>query len=650
VGHQSLSRYRFGHVLFQQYLYNGLSLGERRLLHGEIAALLEELYTGCTDEIAVQLARHYVEAGEGERAVDYLLQAGDQARDLYAHQEAIDHYQRALKILKERKEHERAARTLMKLGLTYHTAFDFRRARQAYEEGFTLWQQVGEAVPAVSPPPAPHALRMNVLEPITLDPILADDTRSENVIGQLFSGLVELTPDMNVVPGVARSWEVSDGGRRYLFHLRDDVRWSDGTPVTAGDFEYAWKRVLDPSTGSLNASLLYDVKRARPFHRGEAAREEVGVRALDKVTLMVELEGPTGYFLHLLASYPVPRLVVEAQGQAWTEVGNIVTNGPFRLEAWRRGESISLARNPKYHGRFGGNIERVELFFRRGGTSADLEMLEMYKADNLDVLDLQHLPLPGRDHARQQHARDYVTAPHLATYYVGFNVSRSPFDDHRVRRAFGFATDRETLADVVLRGYVAPGTGGFIPPGMPGHSARIGLSYDPEGARKLLAEAGYPKGRGFPLVDWLLARGSEPVAEYLQAQWRENLRVEIRRETLEYAALLNELDRDPPPMFHTGWIADYPDPDNFLRASLVRLQTRWRNEAYDRLVEEARQVMEQEERMKLYRQADRILVEEAAIMPLNYGRLHLLVKPWLTNFLMSAKPTQFWKDVIIEPH
>jgi ABC-type oligopeptide transport system substrate-binding subunit len=235
---------------------------------------------------------------------------------------------------------------------------------------------------------------------------------------------------------------------------------------------------------------LYDVKRARPFHRGEAGWEEVGVRALDKVTLMVELEGPTGYFLHLLASYPVPRLVVEAQGQAWTEVGSIVTNGPFRLEAWRRGESISLARNPRYHGRFGGNIERVELLFRRGGT-------EMYKSDNLDVLDLQHLPLPARDHARQQHARDYFTAPHLATYYVGFNVSRSPFDDRRVRRAFALATDRETLADVALRGYVAPGTGGFIPPGMPGHSAGIGLSYDPEGARKLLAEAGLPEGPWF---------------------------------------------------------------------------------------------------------------------------------------------------------
>jgi oligopeptide transport system substrate-binding protein len=151
-------------------------------------------------------------------------------------------------------------------------------------------------------------------------------------------------------------------------------------------------------------------------------------------------------------------------------------------------------------------------------------------------------------------------------------------------------------------------------------------------------------------VDWLLARGYEPVAEYLGAQWRENLRVEIRWETLEYAALLNRLDRDPPPMFYTGWIADYPDPDNFLRASFVRLQTRWRNEAYDRLVEEARRVMDQAERVKLYRQADRILVEDSAIMPLTYNRQHILVKPWVSNLSIAMLGMPRWRHVTIEPH
>jgi oligopeptide transport system substrate-binding protein len=168
-------------------------------------------------------------------------------------------------------------------------------------------------------------------------------------MSQLFSGLVESGPALEVVPDLAKNWEVLDGGRKYVFHLRDDARWSDGTPVTADDFEYAWRRALDPVTESPHASLLYDVAGARAFHQGEARWEDVGVQAVDEATLVVELEGPTGYFLQLLAdqaTYALPRHVVEAQGESWTEVGNIVTNGPFRLEAWQPGQSMVLVRNP----------------------------------------------------------------------------------------------------------------------------------------------------------------------------------------------------------------------------------------------------------------------------------------------------------------
>jgi ABC-type oligopeptide transport system substrate-binding subunit/DNA-binding SARP family transcriptional activator len=652
VGHRRLSRYRFSHVLFQQYLYNGLSPGERRLLHGRIAALLEELYAGRTDPMAAQLAWHYTQAGEGEKAVDYLLQAGDQARGLYAHQEAINHYQQALALLKEQGKHERAARTQMKLGLTYHTAFQFRQARRAYEEGFALWQRAGERRKGLPPPPAPHALRMRVDEPRTLDPALSYST-SGIVIRQLFSGLVELSPELDIVPDVARSWEVLEGGRRYLFHLRDDVRWSDGRRVAAEDFEYAWKRVLDPATGSAYASILHDVKGARAFHQGQAGREDVRVQALDELTLAVELEGPTGYFLHLLthdSTFPVPRHVVEAQGETWTEMGNIVTNGPFRLEAWRPGESMVLARNQEYRGRFRGNMQRVELSFLDDWSA----VLERYETDGLDILEPSDPRSAEIDRARQRHPGDYVTAPRLMTRYVGFNVSRPPFDDRRVRRALALATDRERLADVVLRGYHAPATGGFIPPGMPGHSPGIGLPYDPEGARGLLAEAGYPEGRGFPPVSWLLARRYEPTAECLQAEWQESLGIEIRWELVTWATYIDVLDKrrneEVPSLFVIGWVADYPDPDNFLRVWTGRRRTRWRNEAYDRLVERARRVVDHSERMKLYQQADRILVEEAVVVPLAYSRRHVLVKPWVSQYPMSAMRNDFWKDVIIEPH
>jgi oligopeptide transport system substrate-binding protein len=473
------------------------------------------------------------------------------------------------------------------------------------------------------------------------------------VIRQLFSGLVELSPELDIVPDVARSWEVSEGGRRYLFHLRDDVRWSDGRRVTAGDFEYAWKRVLDPTSGSRNAGQLYDVKGARAFHRGEAGRGQVGVRALDEATLAVDLEGPTGYFLHLLtahSTYPLPRHVVEAQGEAWTEVGKIVSNGPFRLEGWRRGKSLLLARNQKYHGRFRGNVQQVEV-----STQVDRSAtLESYEADGLDVLDLL---VPTMDRAPQRHPEEYVTAPRLFTSYVGFNVSRPPFDDRRVRRALALATDRERLADVVLPGHVSPATGGFIPPGMPGHSPGISLPYDPEAARHLLAEAGYPDGRGFPALDCLtrISPVYDLVCKYLEGQWLENLGIGIAWQQVEWGRFQDRMSHDRiteerPHMGMEGWEADYPDPDNFLRKSDMRHYIRQWNEAYDRLVEEAGRLTDQGKRMKLYGQADGILVEEAAVIPLGYIRWNFLVKPWVSKLPITATGVWLWKDVIIEPH
>jgi ABC-type oligopeptide transport system substrate-binding subunit len=467
--------------------------------------------------------------------------------------------------------------------------------------------------------------------------------------------LVERSPELDVVPDVARSWEMSEGGRRYVFHLRDDVRWSDKVPVTAGDFEVAWKRVLDPVAGWPYASVLYAVKGARAFHQGQGGSEHVGVRVPDEFTLAVELEEPTSYFLHLLAhpnTYPVPRHAIAAHGETWAEVGNIVTNGPFRLETWKRGESMRLAYNPSYHGQFSGNLGQVELSFPGDRATPGLEMLEKYEANELDVLglDLVHIPLAAKDRARLRNAAEYVAGPSLHTMYAGFNVSQPPFDDRRVRRAFALATDRETLANEVLRRYDSPATGGLIPPGMPGHSPGIGLPYEPEEARHLLVEAGYPVGHPFLTFELLTTPRFLPVCESLQTQWGETLGVDVRYQAMEQAAFRGRLEREPPHVYVADWMADYPDPDNFLRANPFRRSTRWRNEAYDGLVLEARRVMDQGERMKLYRQADRILVDEAPIVPLAYARFHLLVKPWVSRFLTSAMRVDFWKDVIIEPH
>jgi len=643
--------YIFKHALLRDVTYETVLLKLRRMYHRQVATWLETAAGDRLGEYLGLIAGHYELAGDQDKAVEYLLRAGNRAQLAYAHQEAIEAYQRALILLKEQGEHGNAARTLMKLGLVYHTAFDYQRSHQAYEQGFDLWQQAEEGRPSVPLSPAPHALRTIRGAPLSLDPTMTDHTDSSVLIIQLFSGLVEGNAAMEIMPDVARSWEIFEGGRRYLFHLRDDVHWSDGVPVTAGDFEYAWKRTLDPASKSPNAGLLYDIKGASTFHQSQASDpRSVGVQATDDFTLLVDLETQTGYFLSLLAcsaTYPVPRHALETYGEAWTQASNLVTNGAFRLENWKQGVSMSLVHNPEYHGRFRGNLQRVELSF---GTAEKSTVLEMYEVGNLDILSLENFPPSEWDRARRRHTGEYVSAPESVTNYVGFDISRPPFNDPRVCRAFALATDKTTLANEVLGGYLFPATGGFVPPGVPGHSAGISLPYDPEQAQQLLTEAGYPGGRGFPSVDACARERVRPQVEYLQAQWQAILGVEIPWKIMPWGQYLARLDRAPAHIIQFGWMADYPDPDSFLRTGNLQQRTHWRNKTYDELVEKARRVLEQEERLKLYTQADRILIEAAAVIPLTYSWSHTLVKPWVRNFPALAFNQWLWKDIVIDAH
>jgi oligopeptide transport system substrate-binding protein len=581
--------------------------------------------------------------------VDYLLQAGDRAREVYAYQEAIGFYERALAFLKEEGAQEQAARTLMKLGLTYHLDFDFPRARGAYQEGFTLWQRVG-AAPAAPIPPAPHPLRMLWVDPATLDPTRATDEPSGQLIEQLFSGLVRLNRELDVVPELAERWDIFEGGERWVFHLRDDAHWSDERRVTAEDFVYAWRRMLDPASGSALASYLFDVKGAQAYNQGELSDpDQLGVRVLDPATLLVELEGPTGYFPLLLTLpmlCPVPRHVVEAHGDAWTGLEHLVTNGPFRLERWEPGHSMLLTRNPDYPCEVTGNVEQVALTLN---VNSMAEQLALYEADELDLVMVWGTPEANR--ALQQHAGEYLSGPALYTQYIGFNVGQPPFDDPRVRRAMAMAIDKDRLANVTLGGQYFPATGGMVPPEMLGHSPGIGLPYDPGQARQLLAESGYPEGRGFPQVVGLVNQvNKKRGAEEVRNQWRQTLGIDVTWQGLEWADLLRRLERERPALLLMGWGADFPDPDNALRTSTHSQWVGWHNEAYVRLLEEAKHVADHEARMRLYQQADRILVKDAAIVPIVYSWDQFLLKPWVRKLSPSSMTWTLWKDVIIEPH
>ncbi len=624
----------------------------RRRLHHRAALALERAYADHLEDYAPRLGRHFSEAGDGEKASEYLLKAGDRAFALYAYQDATEHYQQALAVLKAQGAQERAVQVLMKLGVVYHMLYDFERSREAYKEAFEIRRRSGEPRTKTALPDAPHALRGHWNDPITLDPTLADDMGSIGILKQLFSGLLEISPEDEVVPEMAHSWDVLEGGRKYVFHMREDVIWSDGVPVSAGDFEYAWKRTLNPALASRAAEWLYDIRGAEAYNRGElTSADEVGIHAPDDHTLVVELEDPCGHFFHILAisaTYPVPRHVVEQYGAAWTEAANLVVNGPFQLEVWEPKKRLILVRNDLYRGQFSGNLRGVEFHLRLKWA----EILERYEADELDIIN--EMPTEGMDRARLKHTADYLTGDYPGTGYVCFDASRPPFDDLRVRRAFVQAVDRERLAGDVLRGYVYPAKGGFVPPGIPGHSADIGLPYDPERAQQQLAEAGFPQGQGFPPVQVLMSRGLEETSkagEFIIQEWRENLNVELNTEFLDYPEFRERLEADLPHVFLMGWNADYPDPDNMLNVALSSPRTRQVDETFLKLIQEARHTTEQAKRISLYQQADQRLMENATIMPTMYGRWHVFLKPWMSGLHISvAMKTLELKHMVIQPH
>lgn len=654
VGDQRLVHFRFVHTLVQQYLYHQLGAAERVTLHKEIAETLETLYKEDIASIAVPLARHFREAGVRKKAVGYLLQAGDQARGLYAHQAAVEHYQQALTYLKEIGTIEQVARTLMKLYLVYHSSFDFQHAQQILEEYNALWQRLAERNVEQILPPSQNPYRLSILKVPTLDPGLCETIFELELIKELFCGLVTLSKDQTVLPAAARHWDVLDGGYRYVFYLRKDLLWSDGEPVTAADFEFAWKRVLEPATRSPTANLLYDIRGAKNFHQGRiTGSDRVGVTSFDPYTLIVELEEPCGHFPYILGdpvSYAIPKHIVENEGNTWSEPGQIVTNGPFQLTSWDNPPEgdILFTRNPLYFGKAKGNIEHVTLAFYENE-------LEMYRSFAAGELDKAEFLLPQLQQERWKHFQK-VGQLHISALpfvdAIHFVTDHPPFDNPELRRAFAMATDREKLAREIES--KLPATGGYIPPSLPGHSPQIGIPYDPDEARRILAAAGYSQKRGFPTVRLLieivgLEKGDNLVFALLQKMWKENLGITIQKCRQDPAARQFEVSQEFH-FFFLGWFADYPDPASFLQTNYLIDQSHWQNPKFERLIEEGRRTLDQGQRVNLYRQADQILMKEAVVLPLFYGHIYELRQPWVFMPSGSSIYSPQWKDIVLMPH
>ncbi len=469
VRKQLLARFRFAHAIFQRYFYNDITQVERRLLHQEIAAILEDIYGDERDKIAVQLARHFVESGSDDKAIVYLLIAGDQARHIYANQEAIEHYRTALSLAEAISQHDLAARILMKIGLTYSLVFEFVRASETYREAFAAWQRASTVVESQQLPSSPEPLRIELPDPGDLDPRNATEI-DRAIVLQMFSGLVRITPEGDVLPDVAERWDVIDSGLTYVFHLRSNVFWSDGRPVSAYDFEYAWRRLLDPDFSGTAVEFFHDIRGARAFHSREISQwKDVGIRVEDEKTLVVELEAPVGTFLQLISDMsllPVPRHVVESQGDEWASSKDLVSNGPFLLESWERRKSMTLVRNPKYHGYVKGNVGRIVMpYIRNLKAQEDVEgLMALYESNQVDILGLTDISQGIAETIARRYAEDYVTAPSLTTGSLYLSPDKPPFDDIKVRRALAMAIDKEAFARHVVGSMHDVATGGFVPP------------------------------------------------------------------------------------------------------------------------------------------------------------------------------------------
>lgn len=484
--------------------------------------------------------------------------------------------------------------------------------------------------------PRDRTLRVAVPgQPANLDTNKAYDGIAGFMLMQMHEGLTFHDPNLAPQPGLAEDWTFSDDFTEITFTLRPDLKWSDGEPLVAGDFVYSWLRLLNPDTAAEYAYFLYDVAGAEAYNSGEATVDAVGLSAPDDRTVHVKLRRPAPYFPHIttfMVTYPVRRDLVEKFGEQWTEPGNVAVTGPFAPIRHQHEYRMTLAPNP--HWALGQQqVDQLELYMIAEKSTA----LNLFVTGHMDiVLDLLPLAIPA-----YRGDVDYYNGPKLEVRYVGLRLDQAPLDDLRVRKALAKSIKREEFP-LVLKGGELP-TKSWLPPGMFGHQPDIGHAYAPDEARALLAEAGYPDGAGFPGFVLLFRAGDDwsLLAENLQQQWRRELNINVEIQVREQKAFFGEIDGAKPPPAHLArWIADFPDPENFMslfRSNSGNNSLKFASDRYDTLVEDAVRTDDDDARLRMYSEAQRILVvDEAAMIPIYTAAQNVLRKKSLRGIKFTA--------------
>jgi len=536
----------------------------------------------------------------------------------------------------------------------------------------------------------PVTLRWNFgTEPPSLDPSLATDTTSVDVVYNLFMGLTRPDPVTGELsPGLATDWSVSDDGLVWTFNMRQDVPWVHYDPltgefavvtddegnermVTANDVVYGVKRTIDPATASDYAYVLYNIVNAAAVNGGEegVTVDDLGVEAVDDYTVQFTLEAPAAYFPSIAGmwvAYAMPSWLIDSDlGAKWTEAGIINTYGPYALESWIHGGELNMIKNPLFPDADSVEIERIHGVM----ITEDSTAFAMYENNELDT---QGVPLPEIDRVKADPvlSAEFVNAPDACTYYYGFNNQKAPMDDVRVRRAFSQAIDRQSLIDNVTKGGQIPATS-FAPPGIFGapEPGTVGLGYDPEAAKGSLQE--YLDENGMTIDDfnnmgvvlmYNTSEGHAAIAAAIQQMWSDVLGAEVQVENQEWAVYLETINADTPieeapHIFRLGWCADYADENNWVNevfnaqvgANRLRRNCTDPNcgdataTEFDDLTVQAAQTADPDERIALYHEAERILAEdETAYAPIYHYTVVNTTKPWLTRNFPSLGGNDFF--------
>ena len=630
--------YAFKHILVQDAAYHTLLREQRRFFHLRVAEALEKVFAGRLEEHYGVLAHHYEVAGESKAARHYLRRAGDRARRAYALPEAQTFYQRALALLPPEEEGDRR-QLLLNLGLVSLTQGNFNQAGEYYAAAFQIPLQAGGHTDAF----APGLLRISFgsLHPRSLEPAVTTDMYTQNVLQNLFSGLVEFDQELNLLPNLAERWEVDRSGRRYRFYLRPQARWSDGHVLTAADFVFAWQRTLYPDLQAESAHLLYILRGAADYHQRRATDpQHIGVWAAGDHVLEVELAAPAAYFLPMLASpafYPLPRHAWPPACDPKEHPENLVVNGPFRLAAWQEA-SIRMERNPFYGGETSGNVASVEICM----VNTQQRILK-YLAGELDISRISSFQ--GQTLYESIPSEQWITHPGLATFYLGLMPHLPPLDDRRVRHALALSVDRPRMAQLGLSLGAVAAYGGFIPAGMPGHSPELSLPYDPQQALDLLRQAGYARPQDLPRLRFYGMSGTEYNAQQFIIQHWQELGVPLDVLYFPGPEHVHQMQVSPPHLFAGGWIADYPDPHSFM-AEGFQQRSYWQDTGYWELAALAGRTQDIQQRLGYYHELDRrLVVEEALCIPLTYMQQYFIVQPHIRRYPVSGLGYTPIKDI-----